>query len=43
MIIADYNKMSINELEIINRVLEKEFIIEDGKITEMRDKKWTIY
>lgn len=39
MIIADYNKMSINELEIINRVLEKEFIIEDGKITEMRDKK----
>lgn len=33
MIITDYNKMSINELEVLSKVLKKEFIIENGMIT----------
>lgn len=37
MIIADYNKMSIAELEVINAVLWKEYVIEDGRITEVLD------
>lgn len=38
MIITDYNKMSINELEVISRVLNKEYTIEDGGITRVGDK-----
>lgn len=38
MIITDYNEMSINELETINEVFRKEYVIENGKITEVRDK-----
>lgn len=37
MIITDYNKMSIAELEVINSVLGKEYVIEGGKITEVLD------
>lgn len=37
MIITDYNKMSINELEAINKALGKEYVIENGKITEVID------
>lgn len=32
MIITDYNKMSIAELMVINRTLDIEFEINDGKI-----------
>lgn len=35
MIITDYNKMSIKSLEVINKVLGKEYVIENGKITEV--------
>lgn len=38
MIITDYNKMSINELEAISQVFKKEYVIENGRITEVRDK-----
>ena len=34
MIITDYNKMTLEELEAINYALRIEFTIEDGKITE---------
>lgn len=37
MIITDYNKMSISELEVISATLEKEYTIEDGRITEVLD------
>lgn len=37
MIITDYNKMSINELEAINKVLGKEYVVENGEITEVLD------
>lgn len=33
MIITDYNKIPIIELEVIHNMLNREFIIEDGKIT----------
>lgn len=33
MIITDFNEMSIEELSAINRVLQKEYIVENGKIT----------
>lgn len=35
MIITDPNKMSLVELQVINNMLGKEFVIEDGKITEI--------
>lgn len=35
MIITDPNKMSVVELQVINNMLGKEFVIEDGKITEI--------
>lgn len=38
MIITDFNKMSIDELEVANKTLGKEYVIEDGRITEARDK-----
>lgn len=38
MIITDYNKLSINELEVISKVLNKEYVIENGAITEVNDK-----
>lgn len=38
MIITDYNEMSINELEVISKVLGKEYIIENGAITGVGDK-----
>lgn len=38
MIITDYNEMSINELEVMNKVLNKEFTIENGKITGASDR-----
>lgn len=34
MIITDWNKMTIAELEIINKALKKEYVIENGYITE---------
>lgn len=37
MIITDYNQMSIKELEAINKFLKKEYVIEDGKITEVKN------
>lgn len=39
MIITDYNEMSINELEVINKVLHKEYVIENGKITKVENAK----
>lgn len=33
MIVTDFNKMSIEELDAINRVCEKEYVIEGGRIT----------
>lgn len=39
MIVTDYNKMSISELEAISMVLGKEYIIEDGEITKVEDAK----
>lgn len=39
MIITDCNKLSINELETISKMLNKEYAIENGKITEVKDKK----
>lgn len=33
MIITDPNKMQIVELQVINNMLGKEFVIQDGKIT----------
>lgn len=38
MIIIDYNKLTIIELKVINKILKKEYVIENGKITEVRDK-----
>lgn len=37
MIFADYNKMTLEELEIISKALRREYIIEDGRITEASD------
>lgn len=39
MIVTDYNEMSITELEIINRVLKKEYVIEDGRIREVLENE----
>lgn len=39
MIITDYNKMTLEELLAINIVLGKEYLIEDGKITNVFDTK----
>lgn len=33
MIITDYNKMTVEELETINKFCCKEYIIEGGRIT----------
>lgn len=33
MIITDYNKMTFEELETINKFCRKEYIIEGGRIT----------
>lgn len=33
MIITNPNEMQIVELQVINNMLEKAFVIEDGKIT----------
>lgn len=38
MIITDFNKMTITELKAANRVLKKEFVIEDGRITKVLNK-----
>lgn len=38
MIITDYNKMSVRELEIISKALDKEYTIEDGVITKVGNK-----
>lgn len=37
MVVTDYNEMSIKELEIINAVLGREYVIEGGRITEVID------
>lgn len=37
MIITDYNKMTLEELLTISRVLGKEYVIEDGKITGIKN------
>lgn len=39
MIITDYNSMTLDELEAINRVLHREFIVEDGKIKEVEARE----
>lgn len=39
MIITDYNSMTLDELETINRVLHREFIVEDGKIKEVEARE----
>lgn len=41
MIITDYNKMTIKELKVINRVLGKEFVINNGRIDCVLNKKRT--
>lgn len=38
MIITDYNSMTIEELDTINRVLGREYVIEDGRITKVTEK-----
>lgn len=35
MIITDYNKMTLEELLVINNVLGKEYVIRNGKIAEV--------
>lgn len=37
MIITDYNKMSVEELQIVNRVLHKEYVIAGGKVVGVID------
>lgn len=39
MITINYNDLSISELKSINRVLGIEYIIEDGRITKVRNKE----
>lgn len=34
MIITDYNKMTLEELSVINLAFGISYVIEDGKITE---------
>lgn len=33
MIITDFNEMSLEELDIINKTCGKEYTVEDGRIT----------
>lgn len=33
MVITDFNEMSLEELDIINRTYGKEYTVEDGRIT----------
>lgn len=35
MVITDFNEMSLQELTVINENLGLEYVIEDGKITEV--------
>ena len=36
MIITNYNEMTLEELEVINRAFGCEYVIEDGEITEVK-------
>ena len=36
MIITNYNEMTLEELEVINRAFGYEYVIEDGGITEVK-------
>lgn len=40
MIITDFNKLTIRELKMLHNIVGIIFIIEDGKITDAKRKKW---
>lgn len=40
VIITDFNKLTIRELKMLHNIVGIIFIIEDGKITDAKRKKW---